>query len=169
MVWIDVILADFQRVISRYMQNSSTNRSYIAQTLLRTTFIQTSKSKYVCLTSKIFEVWIDWFCVRYDWWCRLQPTSSVSPVCAVEIVLFHHKSQYWTYVFPNAYTVNQNSDHTDVCKIAASMVNGKIKTLRLEKMDAIVIATFKWLFSGHDFKNLFPLEYLFNFTSPYIS
>ena len=29
---------------------------------------------------KIDEVWIDRFCVRYDWWRRLQPTSSVSPV-----------------------------------------------------------------------------------------
>ena len=30
---------------------------------------------------QIDEVWIGRFCVRYDWWRRLQPTSSVSPVC----------------------------------------------------------------------------------------
>ena len=34
------------------------------------------------LHSKIVLVWIDRFCARYDWWRRLQPTSSVSPVCS---------------------------------------------------------------------------------------
>ena len=37
------------------------------------------------LHSKIVLVWIDWFCVRYDWWRRLQPTSSVSPVWRISI------------------------------------------------------------------------------------
>ena len=32
------------------------------------------------LPSKIIAVWIDRFCVHYDCWRRLQPTSSVSPV-----------------------------------------------------------------------------------------
>ena len=35
--------------------------------------MQKSKPKYACLLSKIVEVWIERFCVRYDW-------SSVSPV-----------------------------------------------------------------------------------------
>ena len=76
----DVIHADFQRVISRYIQNISTCLSCKAQRGLRTMFIQKSKPKYAYLPSKIVAVWIDRFCVRYDWWRRLQPTSSVSPV-----------------------------------------------------------------------------------------
>ena len=47
---------------------------------LRNIFMQKSKPKYACLPSKIVEVWIDRFCVCCDWWRRLQPTSSVSPV-----------------------------------------------------------------------------------------
>ena len=74
-VWADVILADFQRVISPYLQDISTYLSCAAQRVLWTVFMQKSKPKYVCLPSKI-----DRFCVRYDWWRRLQPTSSVSPV-----------------------------------------------------------------------------------------
>ena len=83
LVWADVILADFQGVISRFLQDISTYLSVTAQWVLRTTFTQKSKPKYACLTSKIVEVWIDRFCVPYDWWRRLQPTSSVSPVCYV--------------------------------------------------------------------------------------
>ena len=78
--WADVILADFQRVISRYLQDISTYLSCTAQRVFRTVFMQKSKPKYACLPSKIVEVWIDRFCVRYDWWRWLQPTSSVSPV-----------------------------------------------------------------------------------------
>ena len=78
--WADVILADFQRVISRFLQDISTYLSCTAQRVLRTIFMQKSKPKYACLPSKIVEVWIDRFCVRYDWWRRLQLTSSVSPV-----------------------------------------------------------------------------------------
>ena len=80
LVWANVILADFERVISRYLQDISTYLSCPAQRVLRTIFMQKSKPKYACLPSKIVEVWIDRFCVRYDWWRLLQPTSSVSPV-----------------------------------------------------------------------------------------
>ena len=83
LVWADVILADFQRVMSRYLQYISTYHSCTAQRVLRTIFMQKSKPKYACLPSKIVELWIDRFCVHYDWWRRLQPTSSVSPVCNV--------------------------------------------------------------------------------------
>ena len=81
LVWAYVILADFQRVISPYLQYISTYHSYTAQRVLRTISMQKSELKYACLSSKIFKVWIDRFCVRCDWWRRLQPTSSVSPVC----------------------------------------------------------------------------------------
>ena len=53
-VWADVILADFQRVISRHLQDISTYLSYTAHRVLRTIFMQKSK-----------------------------PTSSVSPVCCL--------------------------------------------------------------------------------------
>ena len=79
LVWA-LILADFQRVISRYLQDISTYRSCTAQRVLRTIFMQKSKAKYAYLPSKIIKVWIDQFCVHYDWWRRLQPTSSVSLV-----------------------------------------------------------------------------------------
>ena len=78
LVWADVILADFQGVISRFLQDISTYLSVTAQRVLRTTFMQKSNPNYACLPSKIVEVW---FCVRCDWWRRLQPTSSVSLVC----------------------------------------------------------------------------------------
>ena len=80
LVWADVILANFQRVITRYLQNISTYLSCTTQRVLRTISMQKSRPKYACLSSKIVEVWIDRICVRYDWWRRLQLTSSVSPV-----------------------------------------------------------------------------------------
>ena len=81
LAWADVIHADFHRVISRYIQNNSTCLSSKSQRGIRTTAIQKSKLKYAYLPSKIVAIWIDRFCVRYDWWRRLQPTSSVFPVC----------------------------------------------------------------------------------------
>ena len=75
LVWADIILADIQRVISRYLPNISTYLSCTAQRVLRTIFMQKFKPKNACLPSKIVEVWIDRFCVRYDWWRRLQLTS----------------------------------------------------------------------------------------------
>ena len=91
-VWADVILADFHRVISHYLQGISTYLSCTAQRVLRTIYMQKSEPKYACLPSKIVEVWIDRFCVRYDWWRRLQPMSSVSPVC------WQHPATTWTNV-----------------------------------------------------------------------
>ena len=52
--------------------------------------MQKSKPKYACLPRKIVQVWIERFCVRYDWWCRLQPTSSVSPVFSP-----NHHNTWW--------------------------------------------------------------------------
>ena len=66
----------------------STCLSCKAQIGLRVIFIQKFKPKYAYLPSKIIAVWIDRFCVRYDWWRRLQPMSSVSPVCACFFVFF---------------------------------------------------------------------------------
>ena len=56
-VWA-LILTDFQRVISRYLQDISTYRSCTAQRVLRTIFMQKSKAKYAYLPSKIIKVWI---------------------------------------------------------------------------------------------------------------
>ena len=83
LVWADVFRADFQRVISLYLPNIIMYLFCAAQRLLRTIFMHKSKSKYACLPNKIVEVWIERYCVRYDWWRRLQPTSSVSPMCSV--------------------------------------------------------------------------------------
>ena len=93
LVWADVILADFQRVISRYLQDISTYLSCTTQRVLRTISMQKAKLKYACLPSKIVEVWIDRFCLRYDWWGRLQPTSSVS---LVWFLLVQHQAFSWT-------------------------------------------------------------------------
>ena len=80
LVWADVILADFQRVISHYLQDISTYLPCTAQRVLRTISMQKYKLKYACLPSKIVKIWMNRSCVHYDWWRRLQPTSSVSPV-----------------------------------------------------------------------------------------
>ena len=88
LAWADVILADFQRVISRYVLNINTClSSKAARGLrgLRTIFIQKSKLKSAYFPRKIIAVWIDWFWVRYDWWRWLQLTSSVSPVCILAV------------------------------------------------------------------------------------
>ena len=81
LAWADVILSDFQRVISRYLQKIRIYFFYTAERMLRIIIMQNSKLIQACFPIKIDEVWIDRFCVRYDWWRRLQPTSSVSPVC----------------------------------------------------------------------------------------
>ena len=78
--WADVIRADFQTVISRYLHNVNTRLFCTADRMFRTIIILNSRLIYACFPIKIDEVWIDRFCVRYDWWRRLQPTSSVSPV-----------------------------------------------------------------------------------------
>ena len=66
LTWADVIRADFQRVISRYIQNISTCLFRKATRGLRTISIQKSKPKYAYLPSEIVAVRIDRFCVRYD-------------------------------------------------------------------------------------------------------
>ena len=55
---------------------------------LETIFMRKSKPKYAYLPSKIVAVWIDRFCLRYDWWRRLQPTSSVSSECFWYIIFY---------------------------------------------------------------------------------
>ena len=39
-----------------------------------------------------------WFCVRYNWWRRLQPTSSVSPLCT------EHRWSIWQLLFRKAFS-----------------------------------------------------------------
>ena len=81
LAWADVIRANFQRVLYLVIyKNNSTCLSCKAQRGLRTIFIEKSKPKYAYLPKKFIAVWIDWFCVCYDWWRRLQPMSSVFPV-----------------------------------------------------------------------------------------
>ena len=74
LAWADVILADFQRVISRYLQNIRIYFFYTAERMLRTIIMKNSKLIQACFPIKIDEVWIDRFCVGYDWLRRLQPT-----------------------------------------------------------------------------------------------
>ena len=74
----DVIHADFQTALSRYLQTFSTYRFCNAERMLRTIIMQNSRLIQACLPIKIGEVWIDRFCARYDWWRRLQQMSSVS-------------------------------------------------------------------------------------------
>ena len=81
LVWADVIRVDFQTVISHYLPNIIIYLFCAAQRLLRTIFMQKSKPKYACLPSKIVEVWIERFCVRNDWWRRLQRHQC--PQCAL--------------------------------------------------------------------------------------
>ena len=50
--WADFILADFQSVITRYMQNISTYLSCTAQIVLKPLFMQRSKPKYAYLPNK---------------------------------------------------------------------------------------------------------------------
>ena len=85
--WADVIHADFQTVISRVQQNISTYNFCTTERMLRTVIMQNSRLIQACFPIKINEVWIDRFCVRYDWWRRLQRTSSVSAVWTAHTVI----------------------------------------------------------------------------------
>ena len=49
--------------------------------MLRTIIMQNFRLLQAWFPIKIIKVWIDRYCVRYDWWRRPQLTSSVSPVC----------------------------------------------------------------------------------------
>ena len=42
--------------------------------------MQNSRLLQACFPLKIVEVWINRYCVRYDWWWRQQTTSSMSPL-----------------------------------------------------------------------------------------
>ena len=88
--WADVIRADFQTVISRYLHNVNTRLFCTADRMFRTIIMQNSRLIYACFPIKTDEVWIDRFCVRYDWWRRLQPTSSVSPVWRISPGICQH-------------------------------------------------------------------------------
>ena len=89
LAWADVIHADFQRVISRYIQNISTCLSSKSQRGVRTIFIQKSKLKYACLPSKIVAVWIDVISVPsvlYGSQCGLVCMDG----CFVHIIIGNH-------------------------------------------------------------------------------
>ena len=92
--WADVIHADFQTVIYRYVQNISTCLFCIAETMLITIIMQNSKLIQACFPIKIDKVWIDRFCILYDWWRRLQPTSSMSPVCCSAQYKFYVQASF---------------------------------------------------------------------------
>ena len=82
--WADVIRADFQTVISRYLHNVNTRLFCTADRMFRTIIMQNYRLIYACFPIKIDKVWIDRFCVRYDWWRRLPcPQCAVSPVCTI--------------------------------------------------------------------------------------
>ena len=117
MVWADLILADFQRVISRYMQDISTYLSCIAQRVLRTTFMQKSKINLRNCGKIIFNSFnmpifkSVGFCFHnilglvrtklnsLDIWKYISIVSSFSPVCQSEIIStlsrFVHASIFW--------------------------------------------------------------------------
>ena len=77
--WAD-LNADFQTVISRNLQNISTYLFFSAERMLRIIIIQNSRLIQAWFPITIDEVLIDQFCIYYDWWRRLQPTTSVSTV-----------------------------------------------------------------------------------------
>ena len=70
--WAVVIRADFQTDKSYHLQNISSSLFSTAEKMLRIIIIQNVKLIQACLSSKVVEVWIDRFCVRYDWWRWLQ-------------------------------------------------------------------------------------------------
>ena len=62
LAWADVILADFQRDISRYLQNISIYIFDTAERMLRIIIMQNSRLIQAYFPIKIDEVWIDRFC-----------------------------------------------------------------------------------------------------------
>ena len=103
LAWADVIHADFEKVISRGLQNISTYLFCTAERMLRNIIVQNFRLIQACFPIQVDEVWIDRFCIRYDWWRRLQPTSSVSPVWILHLLIklkitatkIHMKSVQW--------------------------------------------------------------------------
>ena len=70
--WADVFRADFETVTVRYLQNISPYLSCTTERMLRTIIMQNFRLIQACFPSKIVEVWFHRFCVRYDWWRRLE-------------------------------------------------------------------------------------------------
>ena len=83
---------------SRYLQNISTSLFCNAEIMSRTIIMQNFRLIQACFSIKIDEVWINKFCIRYDWWRRLQPTSSVSP-CDYGKLATPTKSPEWNRDF----------------------------------------------------------------------
>ena len=99
--WADVIHADFQMVISRYLQNINTYLFCTAERMLRTIIMQNFRLINACFLYKSTRFESTDFASRYDWWRRLQPTSSVSPVWWNEIAIcfpFSNKLNISVYV-----------------------------------------------------------------------
>ena len=69
--WVDIIRADFQTIISPYLQYISTYLFGTAERMLRPLIMQNSRLIQPCFPSKIVEVWNHRF---------LRP-SSASPIC----------------------------------------------------------------------------------------
>ena len=145
--WADVIHADIQTVISRYLQNISTYLFCTAEKMSRTIIIQNSRLIHARFPIKIDEVWIDRFCVRYDWWRRLQPTSSVSPVWLFMILnAFHeyslHTEWYGGCAFnPNygqyywGYMISNSQMRKTTNNVIRGITDGLGATLHLVNLD----------------------------------
>ena len=72
--WADVVHARFSNGYISLSTNISTSLFCTAERILRTIIImQNSRLIQECFPTKIDEVWIDRFFVRYDWLRRLQP------------------------------------------------------------------------------------------------
>ena len=76
----DVIHTDFQTVISRYLQNIGPYLFCTATRMFRIIIMQNSRLIQASFPIKIDEVWIDRFCVRYDW--LMTSTAHQCPQCA---------------------------------------------------------------------------------------
>ena len=81
--WAGVIPIDFQRVIYLVIQNTSTCLSCkLKEGYEQYLYKNPSRNRHIYLAkSSLF--------VCYDWWRRLQQTSSVSPVCLRQHDAFH--------------------------------------------------------------------------------
>ena len=73
--------------------------------MLRTIIMQNSRLIHACFPIRIDEVWIDRFCVGYDWWRRLQPTPSLSSVCISSLWIGPLESNYQALFGDLSFTV----------------------------------------------------------------
>ena len=83
----------------------STYLFFTAERMLRIIIMQNSRLIQARFPIKIEEIWIDPFCVRYDWWRRLQPTSSVSPVWSCSCLCSIH----WSHVLSGEWRCSWSS------------------------------------------------------------